>query len=183
MCLHAGPKVKSSVKWTLNSCAKHPSDNISDIPFFVLFTVRFVQMFLGRNLLKKERRGVARNNDRFLGYITTFVLLQKLQELTDPLSTTTFFCVLTSAIMKMTSFGDTTPYSLVDVYRRFGTLMMRVVITSQTSFYFFETTQRHIHKGCYRRHCFNIPVHVMRSAAEFVTNLRLNFISWLLMLY
>jgi hypothetical protein len=77
-------------------------------------------MFLGRNLLWKERRGVVRTNDRFLGYVTTFVLLQKLQELTDPLSTTTFFCVLTSAIMKMTSFGDTTPYSLVDVYRRFG---------------------------------------------------------------
>jgi hypothetical protein len=68
------------------------------------------------------------------------------------------FKVLTATSMKMTAFWDTVPYSLAEVDRCFrgvyclhyqGTSMMEAVRTSETSFYFSETTRLRIPECCH----------------------------------
>jgi hypothetical protein len=48
----------------------------------------------------------------------------------------------------MIDFWDMIPCRFVEVGRRFS-LIMEAIRTSKTSVYFFETTRRHIPKGCH----------------------------------
>jgi hypothetical protein len=72
--------------------------------------------------------------------------------------------VLTVAFMKMTAFCDIAPCSLVEIDRRFRSVYClhdaESVCTSETPFFFNETTQRFIQEAC---HVWRLPYWLDRN--------------------